>query len=456
MRRAIGTGVTRSPVDSNFAAGATVCCRWPNKLVCACWVLTATVLLLLRQKGVASYNTLWAEDGREFLSDALGAPMASLFRPFAGYLHTIPRLIGLGAAAAGLNNAALAFSAGSAFVVALMSLYVFFASGSVLESTWLRAGLAGSIVLLPAGGYEVSNNATNLHWYLMFGCFWALLDRSTAKGRRFGGAVMVLAATLSSPITALLFPLAVWQYFRRGSLKDRQVVLTYAAGLVAQIAVVAAGLLWPRDDLDFLTSYAGNDFSEIPRLYGLGVSQALLVSDRLLGETWLALGWGLGHLCTLLFVGLTVAVSIRHPRSQVRVIAPACLILAMSVFGLTVAVRGSNAVDTVGQQIALLGNRYVVLPMLFLVTIVVIAVDRWAGSTGRRRTQACFSALLLLVFSASFRVTNLRSGGPSWPESVEVARGKCLSGQETVRISEAPGGEAAGWFVELPCRAVDE
>ena len=39
-------------------------------------------------------NTLWAEDGRNFIQDAVNhGPLASLAIPYAGYLHTIPRLI---------------------------------------------------------------------------------------------------------------------------------------------------------------------------------------------------------------------------------------------------------------------------------------------------------------------------------------------------------------------------
>jgi len=35
-------------------------------------------------------DTLWAEDGRNFLQDALSfGPLDSLFLPYAGYLHTL-------------------------------------------------------------------------------------------------------------------------------------------------------------------------------------------------------------------------------------------------------------------------------------------------------------------------------------------------------------------------------
>jgi hypothetical protein len=60
-------------------------------------VLLGAGVLLERQAGDPPWHTLWAEDGRVFLPDALAHPLSSLVTPYAGYLQLVPRLIADGA-----------------------------------------------------------------------------------------------------------------------------------------------------------------------------------------------------------------------------------------------------------------------------------------------------------------------------------------------------------------------
>ena len=54
--------------------------------------LACAVVAWLRLPAIA-HDTFWAEDGRTFVSQAaLGGP-GVLLQPYAGYLHTIPRLV---------------------------------------------------------------------------------------------------------------------------------------------------------------------------------------------------------------------------------------------------------------------------------------------------------------------------------------------------------------------------
>jgi hypothetical protein len=125
----------------------------------AAWTVVATALLLLRQLGAPALDTLWAEDGLIFLSDALaGGLRGTIAKPYAGYMHLLPRLVAWLASLAPLGWASAIVSGLPALLVALSSLFVFHASRAALEDEGKRAILAASIVLLPASHYEVLNN----------------------------------------------------------------------------------------------------------------------------------------------------------------------------------------------------------------------------------------------------------------------------------------------------------
>ena len=63
-------------------------------------VLALAIVAGMRASAVTT--TMWAEDGRVFLGDALGhGSLRSLFRGYNGYSHVVPRLV---AAVAALFN----------------------------------------------------------------------------------------------------------------------------------------------------------------------------------------------------------------------------------------------------------------------------------------------------------------------------------------------------------------
>src|SRR4051794_2689196 len=68
-------------LDDAAVAGLEVCA-----LVAA--IPVGAVLGLLRASSTLPTNTIWAEDGREFLSDAVNhGVLGSIFRTYNGYMH---------------------------------------------------------------------------------------------------------------------------------------------------------------------------------------------------------------------------------------------------------------------------------------------------------------------------------------------------------------------------------
>jgi hypothetical protein len=203
-------------------------------LLAGLWVVLATYLQIARFRGLSLFDRLWAEDGSVFLEHALGnALLPSLFEPYARYMNFLPRLMAGIAAALPLRFSPVVMSIGSAVLVSLLSIYVFLGSGAVLRSRATRASLAGLMFLLPAG-LETTGNASNLHWYFLFACFWALLDYRQHWGQTLVGSLVVLGATMSSPLSTLLLPVAVFRLVRADRKQARVVPIAFLLGLAAQ------------------------------------------------------------------------------------------------------------------------------------------------------------------------------------------------------------------------------
>jgi hypothetical protein len=109
-------------------------------------------LLLARQAVVSSWDTIWAEDGFAFLSDALsGNALGAVVQPHGGYIHPLPR----GRRVLPLDLAAVVFSDAMGARRRPARRFVYAASGEILRSRALRVMLAALTALLPAAGSEL-------------------------------------------------------------------------------------------------------------------------------------------------------------------------------------------------------------------------------------------------------------------------------------------------------------
>ncbi|AMM19385.1 hypothetical protein AX769_03595 [Frondihabitans sp. PAMC 28766] len=95
--------------------------------------------------------TLWAEDSRNFLGNAVAqGPVVPLFRVYAGYLHTVPRIVaGLTVTFVPVAQWAHAMAAASCLVVAVVAAAIFYCSRVVTESWRVRMALAAITILAP-------------------------------------------------------------------------------------------------------------------------------------------------------------------------------------------------------------------------------------------------------------------------------------------------------------------
>jgi hypothetical protein len=419
------------------------------------WIAVMVVLQLVRQPGVPAWDSIWAEDGGVFLSDALARPLSStLGDPHAGYLHLAPRLINGLAAALPLEHAALVLSVVSALVVSFLSVYVYFASASLLRSQWARVMLAGLVVLMPATAYETNANTINLHFYLIFACFWAFLARPRSWLATAAGAAVALAAALSDPLAGLLMPLALLQGITSQTWRSRIIPLVFVVGLAAQLVLA-------------VTREAPKPFSEasiaaLPGIYALRVAGSLFVGDRFLDELWELGGWAFAY-GSLVLVLLMATYGMVKADLRRRFYLTTCLVYSMAFLAVPLMLRGTE--DFILQQgFSLNGSRYTVVPILFLVVLVLLVLDEpglGLPEATWRKAQYAFVLLTVALVVVNYPNPAVRTAGPSWRTALAVAQRDCAGeGEERwgetdkARIPVAPNIQPPVWVVQVKCERI--
>jgi hypothetical protein len=418
------------------------------------WIALAALTILVRQQGVPAWDTVWAEDGSLFLRDALRDPLGAVLHPYTGYIHLAPRIVAAVSAALPLDLAALSLAVGSALVVAVLSLYVFWASRGVITSLPARAVVAGSMILLPAAGYESANNATNLRWYLLYACFWSLIRESRTTWQAGADATVAAVAALSDPFTVLLVPLAWWSLRDRGRL-DRTVWAAFGGALVVQLSVVLHEFVIadgpPLQNGEFVWAQALG-------LLGMRVATTFAMGDRAVQMLWPFLGWWMGWL-GLALLAMTTLYAVSRTSTRNRGMVLYTIGLACAVFLVSLFLRGTEMISPDGDVLVAVGLRWTVTPILFLTAAWVMLLDEPDTRVRRttwRRLVIGIGGLLVVVWVWNFPVWSFRSMGPSWTEELRLARGRCFSGGPVATVPISPIRPEGLWKVRLPCGTVTD
>jgi hypothetical protein len=402
-------------------------------------IAAATALHLLRQRGHGAWESLWAEDGSVFVTDAHRDFAGTFFAQNGGYAHLIPRLIAGAAALFPVDRAAAGVALGGSAVIALLAAFVFVASAEVLRSGAARLGLATAVLLVPIPGDELYAMALNLHFYMLFACFWALVWQSETGGALAVRCAVVLASTLSDPLAALLLPLAVVAPAMRRRRRSLVVPGVFLAGLATQLLIMSAGETPERN--------WGFQLGDLPQIFALRVTGGMLVGDHFLGDLWLDYGHAFSY--TALAV-IAVVLGVLLLRADRRTAAFA--LMAISYAGLFFCVqlvgRGTGGIATDTGSFHLHHARYVLLPFLFLVTTLLVLVD-----SGPRRVwlRSAVAVWLVALIAINYPIgPNARSTGPRWQPEVRAARAVCERPNQIARILVAPAPPQV-WFARIRC-----
>lgn len=168
------------------------------------------VLLYLRAPDIFATPHFWAEDLTEFLLPARDFGLASLWRPYAGYLHAVPRLVSLLAVSLSPHRWL------DVFTLAAIAIAVW--TALILARTVGRGGIlaalaaAGSI-FFASGQSEILGTVTNLQWIMATAIIpLAVYPERIGRSERY---LFMVLACLSGPFSAAFSPLFAWLFIDR-------------------------------------------------------------------------------------------------------------------------------------------------------------------------------------------------------------------------------------------------
>lgn len=437
--------------------------RFPWPLVLAGYLLAAAVGAAVDVwwggRSLHSLSRIWAEDGQNFLTGAYGQPFThTFFMPYAGYMHAVPRVLAEVATWLPVHDASRFFTIASALIRVGIALFVFRATSGHLRSGGVRFALAAAIVLLPVGGLETLDNIANLHWFLTFGAFWALLWRPNRWSDRVLSAIVVVAAVGSDPAAGLWVPLAVLRIATLRQWRDHVVTIAYlAAGVVQGLVVVNTS----RGVHQTLSA------GEVSHFYGARVLVGTLGGFK--HTEWLMAHW---HGWAIALGGLILLVLVLPALRNVgphRWLVVAAVVAAAVDFG--VALRDLRVAPNVHVDLVTSVPRYDVIPTLLMLSAVAAGLDgalvrradrRLAVVVSRRRLAVVVAARVLVVaaflsalppdlaYAKHFWTSSVGSE-PTWQRAVASRASACDDpSTRSIRVPSLP----RGWSVTVPCSEI--
>ena len=416
---------------ANLFLPATGSVGWRQVVGAIGFLVVGAAVSLARTGGPGALNTIWHEDARYALNDALNQPtLAALTAPMNGYYLLIPRVVAVIATALfPLKFVPGIMSAAAALQYAMYGLIAYTASGSYFRSRWLRLLLAAPTCVIPLAYTQVNNDLVTVQFCALYGAFWIFLWMPKGLAARVGACIIMVAITLTSILPMLLAPLVAARLIADRSKHTITLAACWAAGLALQWTVQLSGTTAQRtgaftDPLWVIRQYVAR---VVPRaVFGEkaiggsganpdGLPRPLVISNMAAHEALIAGAWII--VAVAIVVGLT---KITAPHWPLAIIA---FLFSLLIF------LGELTIN-----LPIVQPRYVIAPALLLYAgLVAVLRPRGPADPGRPRWRpvvtwcpvAVFTLLLVIVISFNYRVTNDRTNGGAWSTTLATAQRMC-------------------------------
>lgn len=387
--------------------------------------VVATSFISLFRLPQTVWDSVWAEDGPVFLRGAMsGGGIGSIFAPYEGYLHVLPRLVGaVIVRVLPVENFSVGLVFASCLVVAVVAYLTFHCASALSDNVWVRLGWAAIPVLLSVGPYEILGNTANIHWYLLWLMPWLLLKPARSRSE---GAVLFLAALLSvltEVISVVFLPLVLLGIRRRAFWPAR-------AGLIIGAAFqIYTTLHYPR------TPSNDPPLDPLSVVIGWFINMAGVVffgSSRNMGLNVLNFGAGPVVLGMLPIIAALAYLLLRSKREH-RLLALLFVAVSFGVWAACLVANPGGQFNyvhfTESDWAKSILTRYSAVPGMFILALFPLLAD----SIRAIRPQASAGVLMafaVLLASPYFPTQVAREQGPSWSEGVRTARAACLGAAE--------------------------
>jgi hypothetical protein len=377
--------------------------------------------------GPGVLDTIWAEDGSDFLTDALNRNVfRTVVRPLNGYFVVVPRLLALPASWAPIGWGPAVLTIEAALVTGLMALAVYAASRAYLRHPLARLIAAVPVLAVPVGeniAAGTSNNVATLQFAATYTALWLVLWLPPRRATQIVAALAVLAVSFTTILSAVLIPLAVLRLYARRDRISAFIAGGLLLGLAANMTALALHLtgrphMYPSKydpgwALSMVVEWA------LPHaMFGYGISGK---GAQAVDPHWLV--WFAWPIVVLAVAIAGLRLTRPHWRLAVIMLATGLVMVCATIM-----------------QFGALELRYVVASELMLFAgLAALLLPR--GDLLRAWVPlATLSVCVALVVAFSYRTAGPRTHLSSWTATVALARAACSGpGAGSVYLYPADG-----------------
>jgi hypothetical protein len=426
---------------------------WRKILLAAAAVAAAAAVSLSRTVGAGSLNTIWIEDAKFLLDQALNDSFwRTLVSPISGYYQEPARIFTGIAVQFPLSWAPGVMAIFAAAQYAMYGLVAYIASGPYLRSPWLRLLIAAPVCAIPLAYTQVNNDLVTVQFFGLYGAFWTVLWIPGTRAGRILSPLVMATVSWTAVLSIVFAPLIVARLIVDRSKNAWCLAILWASGVWIQISETVLGRSHHNE-------FGSNSLSYVLKNYVTRVVPRALFGERSLG------GAGAdyrGDTATPLHITSLAA----HDALIFCAWAVVLVIVVLAATRFTDpnwTLAGVAALFSVGIFLeemlintSVVQPRYVIAPALLLYTaLVALMRPRLLEGATRASTAvrwlpaAGFAVLLVVAVTLNFRVTNGRTTSPAWTSVVATAHSACAM----------PGVSAytfvhEWWFVTIPCSKV--
>jgi hypothetical protein len=406
---------------------------WRKILLGLAFVVAGTAVALARTRGPGALNTIWIEDAKFLLPQALTHSFwVCANTPISGYYQESARLVTELAVQFPVRLMPAVMSVGAAAQYACYGLVAYIASGPHLRSPWLRLLVAAPVCAIPLAYTQVDVDLVTVQFIALYGAFWALLWIPGTRAGRILSPLVMLSVATTTVLVVVYAPLVAARLIADRSKNAVFLASCWLAGVALEMSPTLRGVAehdkYPYNGpLFVLENYASR-----------------VVPRALFGESALG-GPGTSYR------GNPVPLHIINQAGHNILIAAAWLVVAVVLVAAATRLTSPDwplvvtaAIFSVGVFTAeLLVNvptvqpRYAVAPALLLYVVIVAALRPRAPLGPESASQsgpngdvgwllvAGFTVLLAVAVALNFRVTNGRTNSPPWTTVVTQAKAAC-------------------------------
>jgi hypothetical protein len=444
------------------------------------FVLVATAMQLLRLSDENVFGTVWYEDGTVFYQDALDLPFTESFaKSYNSYGHALPRVLATVGTWLPVEWYPVWAAVSSTVVVSLLALFLYFASAPLLRAPIRRGVLAISLLVLPVLSLEVQATVCNLQFTLLIACVFAVLFPVEGWGGIVVRGLVVVVAPLTSPLSLLAAPFALYQLVAFAQRRDKPrrfvVPALYLGACVGQILMILGGEHRPVAVAGESAPPVGGVLGDVADLYNVGILIYGGLDTEMSSALWRSSSAWVGWVAVAV-ISAMLLVKLRRAQPTARLWIAGFALASPAVFAFTMSQRSGRVAPALASLPY--DTRYWVGPQLLLLVAFLVppVVDRGLLLGSYRDQSVGFSTverkrlgrwgvalsgglpwialtIMTVAWAAvavvpSYRHDVVRSEFPSWRDEIDDAQAACRVDSTSAKVVDVSPPD---WRLEMTC-----